>query len=103
MAEQEANSTEERESVLPDERVAEIAPPFSDEQDMNVRLLNEIDVKLPVRLSTAPFPEDRVIEEKELSLNVRAAPEVELWIRGRLESVSDSTVDALRVTVAVRT
>ena len=32
----ETNSTEERESLLSDERVAEIAPPFSDEHDVNV-------------------------------------------------------------------
>ena len=36
VAEQEANSTEEKESFLPDDRVAEIAPPFSDEHDVNV-------------------------------------------------------------------
>ena len=36
VAEHEMNSTEERESLCPSVRVAEIAPPFSDEHDVNV-------------------------------------------------------------------
>ena len=32
----EMNATEERESLCPDDRMAEIAPPFCDEQDVNV-------------------------------------------------------------------
>ena len=36
VAEHEVNVIEERESLCPEERVAEIVPPFSDEQDVNV-------------------------------------------------------------------
>ena len=64
-------------SVL-DVSSAEIAPPFSDLQFSKVRVFKERGAKFPGRLSAAPFPDDRVMEENVLPLMVSEAPEAEL-------------------------
>ena len=61
VTEQEVNVSEERESLCSDERVAEIAPPFSDEQFVNFSPERVICDGMEVNSNTPPFPALRVM------------------------------------------
>ena len=66
VAEQEVNVMEERVSLCPEVRMAEIAPPFSDEHDLNAALEIVRSAGMDVNSNTAPFPDCLLIESKML-------------------------------------
>ena len=75
VAVQEVNVMEERESVCPDERVAEIAPPFSDEHPLNVTPEIVTSESREANSNTLPFPDCLLIEVNVfLGVSVRYPP-----------------------------
>ena len=64
VAVQEVNVMEERESLCPDVRVTEIAPPFSDEHDLNVAPLILCPLLIELNSNTPPFPDSSLMSVK---------------------------------------
>ena len=59
-----SNDREERESLCSDVRVTEIAPPFVDEQFVNVTPERVTSCGRDVNSNTPPFPDSRLIDVK---------------------------------------
>ena len=81
-AEQDVKVRDVRERIWEDERVTEIAPPFSDEQDVNVTPVIVWSPENEVNSNTPPFPLSRLIDLKVFdSITVRhpALTEMSGW------------------------
>ena len=63
VAEHDSNEREERDSLCSEVRVAEIAPPFVDEQFVNVTPERVTSVGIEVNSNTPPFPDSLLIHE----------------------------------------
>ena len=68
VAAQDVKVREERDSLCPDERVAEIAPPFSDMQLVKDRFVRVTSVEDCTISRAAPLPLENVMEVKETAV-----------------------------------